>query len=338
MEEYKPPYTITEKMLNLVSSISTKLGRIEIYHNLDNKPHLRRNNRIKSVHSSLKIEANSLTIGQTKDVINGRMVLGPEQEIQEVKNAYKAYEMIGKVNPYSLDDLKKVQGIMEYLLKDDAGRFRDGDEGVFNGDTCIFMAPPPQFVPSLMQDLFGWMSTNRKEVHPLIMGAIFHYEFVFIHPFTDGNGRMARLWHTAILAKWNPIFEYIPIESQIEKFQDDYYDAIAKCHVEGESTVFIEFMLAQIDNILDELLNQMTNSATDDAILDANGANHDVDNMEGRLLSCLEQNPCITQTDLAEELSLSRRTVQRMMKKLMDDGKIKRVGSTRTGYWEIKEK
>ena len=111
MEEYKPPYTITEKMLNLVSSISTKLGRIEIYHNLDNKPHLRRNNRIKSVHSSLKIEANSLTIGQTKDVINGRMVLGPEQEIQEVKNAYKAYEMIGKVNPYSLDDLKKVYGI-----------------------------------------------------------------------------------------------------------------------------------------------------------------------------------------------------------------------------------
>lgn len=187
MEEYKPPYTITEKMLNLVSSISTKLGRIEIYHNLDNKPHLRRNNRIKSVHSSLKIEANSLTIGQTKDVINGRMVLGPEQEIQEVKNAYKAYEMIGKVNPYSLDDLKKVQGIMEYLLKDDAGRFRDGDEGVFNGDTCIFMAPPPQFVPSLMQDLFGWMSTNRKEVHPLIMGAVFHYEFVFIHPFSDGN-------------------------------------------------------------------------------------------------------------------------------------------------------
>lgn len=257
MEEYKPPYTITEKMLNLVSSISTKLGRIEIYHNLDNKPHLRRNNRIKSVHSSLKIEANSLTIGQTKDVINGRMVLGPEQEIQEVKNAYKAYEMIGKVNPYSLDDLKKVQGIMEYLLKDDAGRFRDGDEGVFNGDTCIFMAPPPQFVPSLMQDLFGWMSTNRKEVHPLIMGAIFHYEFVFIHPFTDGNGRMARLWHTAILSKWNPIFECIPIESQIEKFQDEYYDAIAKCHVEGESTLFIEFMLSQIDKILDELSNQM---------------------------------------------------------------------------------
>ena len=146
------------------------------------------------------------------------------------------------------------------------------------------------------------------------------------------------MWHTAILVKWNPIFEYIPIESQIEKFQDDYYGAIAKCHVEGESTVFIEFMLTQIDNTLAELLNQMTDSATDDAILDADGANHGADHMEGRLLSGLKQNPYITQTDLAKELSLSRRTVQRMMKKLMDDGKIKRVGSTRTGYWKIKEK
>lgn len=146
---------------------------------------------------------------------------------------------------------------------------------------------------------------------------------------------MARLWHTAILTKWNPIFEYIPIESQIEKFQDDYYDAIAKCHVEGESTVFIEFMLTQIDNILEELLNQMTNSTTNDAILDADGADRGADNIESRLLSGLKQTPYITQTDLAKELSLSRRTVQRIMKKLMNDGKIKRVGSTRTGHWEI---
>ena len=169
------------------------------------------------------------------------------------------------------------------------------------------------------------------------MSSVFHYEFVFIHPFTDGNGRMARLWHTAILAKWNPVFEYIPTESQIEKFQDDYYDAIAKCHVEGESTVFIEFMLTQINNILEELLNQMTNSATDDAILDAGGANYGADNMEGRLLSGLKQNPYITQTDLAKELSLSRRTVQRIMKELMNNGKIQRVGSTRTGHWEIND-
>ena len=295
MEEYKPPYTITEKMLNLVSSISTKLGRIEIYHNLDNKPHLRRNNRIKSVHSSLKIEANSLTIGQTKDVINGRMVLGPEQEIQEVKNAYKAYEMIGKVNPYSLDDLKKVQGIMEYLLKDDAGRFRDGDEGVFNGDTCIFMAPPPQVVPSLMQDLFGWMSTNRKEVHPLIMGAIFHYEFVFIHPFSDGNGRTARLWHTMLLNEWNPVFAYIPLESQIEKFQNDYYNAISECHVNGNSNVFIEFMLERIDDILDEVNEQIRKSINDES------------EYVKRLLEVMEFDVPYTAVSLMKQLGLKSR-------------------------------
>ena len=295
MEEYKPPYTITEKMLNLVSSISTKLGRIEIYHNLDNKPHLRRNNRIKSVHSSLKIEANSLTIGQTKDVINGRMVLGPEQEIQEVKNAYKAYEMIGKVNPYSLDDLKKVQGIMEYLLKDDAGRFRDGDEGVFNGDTCIFMAPPPQFVHSLMLDLFGWMSTNRKEVHPLIMGAIFHYEFVFIHPFSDGNGRTARLWHTMLLNEWNPVFAYIPLESQIEKFQNDYYNAISECHVNGNSNVFIEFMLERIDDILDEVNEQVRKSINDES------------EYVKRLLEVMEFDVPYTAVSLMKQLGLKSR-------------------------------
>lgn len=295
MEEYKPPYTITEKMLNLVSSISTKLGRIEIYHNLDNKPHLRRNNRIKSVHSSLKIEANSLTIGQTKDVINGRMVLGPEQEIQEVKNAYKAYEMIGKVNPYSLDDLKKVQGIMEYLLKDDAGRFRDGDEGVFNGDTCIFMAPPQQFVPSLMQDLFGWMSTNRKEVHPLIMGAVFHYEFVFIHPFSDGNGRTARLWHTMLLNEWNAVFAYIPLESQIEKFQNDYYNAISECHVNGNSNVFIEFMLERIDDILDEVNEQVRKSTNDES------------EYVKRLIEVMEFDVPYTAVSLMEQLGLKSR-------------------------------
>ncbi len=257
MEEYKPPYSITEKMLNLVSSISTKLGKIEVYHNLDKKPHLRRNNRIKSIHSSLKIEANSLTIGQTKDVIEGRVVLGSEREIREVKNAYKAYEMIGEVSPYSIDDLKKVHGIMEYLLKDDAGRFRDGDEGVFNGDQCIFMAPPPQFVPEFMSDLFRWMKNNKKVVHPLIMSAIFHYEFVFIHPFSDGNGRMARLWHTILLSQWNPIFAYVPLESQIEKFQNDYYNAISACHVNGNSNTFVEFMLERMDYILDEISEQV---------------------------------------------------------------------------------
>lgn len=337
MDGYKPPFTITNSILSHVASVSEKVGRITVMSNMENKPHLRKNNRIRSIHSSLKIEANSLSLSQVRDVINGKLVLGEAKEIQEVKNAYNTYEKIAEIDPYSIEELKKFHGIMTKYIVEESGDFRSGEEGVFNGEECIFMAPPARFVPQLMNELFGWMKEVKDQMHPLILSSVFHYEFVFIHPFTDGNGRMARLWHTAILAKWNPIFEYIPIESQIEKFQDDYYDAIAKCHVEGESTVFIEFMLTQIDNILEELLNQMTNSTMDDAIPDADGANHGADNMEGRLLSGLKQNPYITQTDLAKELSLSRRTVQRIMKELMNDGKIKRVGSTRTGHWEIND-
>lgn len=264
MEKYIPPYSITEDMLSLVASISEKLGKIDVYHNLDAKPHLRRSNRIKSIHSSLKIEANSLSIGEVKDVIDGKMILGPEREIQEVKNAYEAYGMISEVEPFSIRDLKKIHGIMERMLEAEAGNFRNGDEGVFNGEQCIFMAPPPQLVPDLMSDLFSWMKKNKSRVHPLIMSAVFHYEFVFIHPFSDGNGRTARLWHTVILSKWNPVFEYIPLESQIEKFQDGYYKAIADCHVNGDSNEFIEFMLEQIDAILDEVLSQIRRS--DDTI------------------------------------------------------------------------
>lgn len=337
MDGYKPPFTITNRILSHVASVSEKVGRITVMSNMENKPHLRKNNRIRSIHSSLKIEANSLSLSQVRDVINGKLVLGEAKEIQEVKNAYNTYEKIAEIDPYSIEELKKFHGIMTKYIVEESGDFRSGEEGVFNGEECIFMAPPARFVPQLMNELFGWMKEVKDQMHPLILSSVFHYEFVFIHPFTDGNGRMARLWHTAILAKWNPIFEYIPIESQIEKFQDDYYDAIAKCHVEGESTVFIEFMLTQIDNILEELLNQMTNSTMDDAIPDADGANHGADNMEGRLLSGLKQNPYITQTDLAKKLSLSRRTVQRIMKELMNDGKIKRVGSTRTGHWEIND-
>ena len=233
MGVYKPPFTITNEILSYVSSISEKIGRISATSNLESKPHLRRNNRIKSIHSSLKIEANSLSLGQVRDVI-------------KVKNAYAAYEKISEINPYNIRDLKKFHGIMTKYVVEESGDFRRGEEGVFNGDQCIFMAPPSRFVPQLMDELFDWMKEAQNSVHPLILSSVFHYEFVFIHPFSDGNGRMARLWHTAILSKWKPIFEFIPIESQIEKFQEEYYDAIAKCHLDGASTIFIEFMLSQI--------------------------------------------------------------------------------------------
>lgn len=250
---YTPPFTITNEIVSYVSSISEKVGRITATSSLETKPHLRKNNRIRSIHSSLRIEANSLSLGQVRDVINGKMVLGEQQEIQEVKNAYAAYERLSEIDPYSIRDLKQFHGIMTKYIVEESGEFRRGEEGVFNGDQCIFMAPPARLVPQLMDELFGWMKRSGSSIHPLILSSVFHYEFVFIHPFSDGNGRMARLWHTAILAKWNPIFEYIPIESQIEKFQSEYYDAIAKCHVDGASTRFIEFMLSQIDKVLDDI-------------------------------------------------------------------------------------
>ena len=218
---------------------------------------MRKNNRIQSIHASLKIEANSLTLGQVRDVINGKTVLGEQKEIQEVKNAYAAYERLSEIDPYNIQDLKQFHGIMTKYLLEESGEFRLGEEGVFNGEQCIFMAPSARLVPHLMNDLFDWMKEVQGNVHPLILSSVFHYEFVFIHPFSDGNGRMARLWHTAILSKWKSVFEYIPIESQIEKFQNEYYEIISKCHVAGESTLFIEFMLSQIDKILNDISAQI---------------------------------------------------------------------------------
>lgn len=217
---YQPLHTITNQILAYVSSISEKIGNIT--HNLESKPHLRRNNRIRSIHSSLKIEANSLSLGQVRDVINGKIVLGKQKEIQEVKNAFDAYERIKEIDPYDIEELKKSHGIMTKYVVDISGEFRNSHEGVFDDrGRCIFIAPSPYLVPSLMDDLFNWMQDEKDNTHPLILSCIFHYKFVFIHPFCDGNGRIARLWHTTLLSKWKPIFEYIPLESQIDKILDD---------------------------------------------------------------------------------------------------------------------
>lgn len=295
MGDYIPPFTITNEILSYVSSISEKIGRITAISNLDAKPHLRKNNRIKSIHSSLKIEENSLSLGQVRDVINGKNVLGEQKEIREVKNANDAYERFSEINPYGIKDLKQFHGIMTKYVVENAGEFRQGEEGVFNGEQCIFMAPPARFVPQLMNELFNWMKEAHDNVHPLILSSVFHYEFVFIHPFSDGNGRMARLWHTAILSKWKQIFEYIPIESQIEKFQDEYYDAIAKCHVEGESTFFIEFMLLQIDRILDDISVQIS------------ADNEQLSEYIKKLLGVMEYDIPYTSKTLMEKLGLRSR-------------------------------
>ena len=255
MGKYEPPYTISNKMLELVSSISEKVGKISSHRELETRPHLRKNNRIRSIHSSLKIEANSLSLSEVRDVINGHLVLGDQKEIQEVKNAYAAYEKISEINPQSMSDLKKIHGIMTYRTVEESGVFRKGEEGVFSGDQCIFVAPPPNMVNELMKDLFSWVKNSEGTIHPLIVSAVFHYEFVFIHPFGDGNGRMARLWQTALLANWEEFFKYMPIESMIKKNQNEYYKAIYNCNNAGNSTEFIEFMLKMINDTIDEMMN-----------------------------------------------------------------------------------
>ena len=246
MSEYAPPFEITNKIISLLSEIAESLGKISTARELEAHPHLRRNNRIRSIHSSLAIEANSLSVDEVRGVIDGRTVLGSQTEIQEVKNAYRAYDEIGFFDPFSLSELKRLHGIMTYLTVNEAGKFRSGEEGVFDGDRCIFMAPPAHLVPQLTEDLFLWMNKEKNALHPLILSSVFHYEFVFIHPFSDGNGRMARLWQTAILSQWNPLFKYLPIESEIYAFQQEYYNTISLCHKNGNSTAFIEFMMTQI--------------------------------------------------------------------------------------------
>ncbi len=256
MDKYIPPFDITNEMLSKVSDIMEKIGKLNSYNTLNKMPYLRKRNRINSIHSSLAIESNNLSIEQVKDVINGKLVLGPQKEIQEVKNAYMAYEMIRSVDPYLIDDLKKVHKVMGNIIIEAAGNFRKGAEGVFDGDRCIFICPPAEQVPILMYDLFEWLNDNKNKLHPLILSSIFHYEFLFIHPFSDGNGRTARLWQNILLYNWKDIFEYLPLESQIHKYQDEYYEAIAICHSNGNSNKFIEFMLKMINNMLDELITK----------------------------------------------------------------------------------
>lgn len=253
---YKPSFTITNKMLMLSISITEKVSKITSYNSLKRMPILRRNNKIKSVHSSYEIEANSLSIEQVKDVIAGKIVIGPKKEIQEVKNAYEAYNKISEFNGYKEEDLLKAHGILTYLLEERSGKYRNHGEGVFDGDKIIFYAPPENLVPELMSDLFNWLSSDI-ETPILVKACVFHYEFVYIHPFNDGNGRTARLWQNVLLTSWNPIFEYIPIESQIKKYKSDYYDAIDFCHQNGDSNAFIEFMLKMIDETLTEVLTSL---------------------------------------------------------------------------------
>ena len=223
MSTYTPPYQLTDAILRLSTEIAATVKEITVRGNLSAQPQLHRANRIRSVHSSLAIEHNSLTLDQVTALLNGKRVLAPQQEVWEVQNAFRAYDLLPSLDPYSIDDLLKVHRIMMDGLVMGAGTFRNTGVGVYAGDQLIHAGTPAQYVPEAMQQLFEWLQNTTA--HPLVASCVFHYEFEFIHPFADGNGRTGRLWQTLILRKWEPIFTYLPIESMILEHQADYYAA-----------------------------------------------------------------------------------------------------------------
>ena len=257
-EKYTPPYEITDDMLELVSEIMENLGKISGVNQLEKLPRLRRVNRIKSIHSSLAIENNTLSIEQVTDVINGKKVLGLQEDIIAVKNANEAYNKLQDINPYDINDLFKIHKIMMNDLVFEAGRVRTGQVGVVNSfGEVSHLAPPAEFVSGYLEQLFNWLATSSANM--LIKSCVFHYEFEFIHPFSDGNGRMGRLWQTALLAKWKPVFAWIPIESIIKDNQEEYYKAITYSTSEAKSNIFILFMLDVINKSIKDMAKNAKN-------------------------------------------------------------------------------
>lgn len=292
-DKYIPPYEITDEMLELVSEIMENLGKLSGVNELEKLPRLRRVSRIKSIHSSLAIENNTLSIEQVTDVINGKRVLAPQKDIEEVHNAFNAYEKLSEINPYSIDDLLKIHGIMMNGLVKEAGRLRSGQVGVYNQDgKVVHLAPPADFVPQQLGQLFDWVKDSNANM--LIKSSVFHYEFEFIHPFNDGNGRTGRLWQTALLASWKPIFAWIPIESIIKDNQEDYYNAITLSTSQGKSNIFIEFMLDVI------------NKAIKDIITDTRNHYNHINNQITELMKVIESYPQ-SATELMLKLNLKSR-------------------------------
>ena len=257
-KKYVPPYEITDEMLNLVTQIMENLGKLNSVNEFERLPRLRRVNRIKTIQSSLAIENNTLSIEQVTDVIDGKRIIGPKEDIIAVQNANLAYKEIKNINPYEINDLLRIHGIMMKGLVEEAGQIRTGQVGVFNEQgKVIHLAPPAEFVPSQLEQLFNWLKTSPANM--LIKSSVFHYEFEFIHPFRDGNGRMGRLWQTALLSNWKPIFAWIPIESIIKDNQDEYYNAITYSTSQAKSNIFILFMLNVINKAVQDILNDTKN-------------------------------------------------------------------------------
>lgn len=324
---YTPPFTISPQAINLIAEIAAQIERYAIRLEQTDGIKLRKANRIKTIHSSLAIEGNSLTEGQVKDIINGKTIVAPLREIQEVKNAIDTYELYPLLDPFSIKDLLKAHSVMMKALIDDAGRFRRTGVGIFGEQGCVHVAPPADLVPSLMHDLFDWL-INAPD-HLLVRSCVFHYEFEFIHPFSDGNGRCGRLWQSLILGQLHPLFAHLPVENMVYANQQEYYNAITESNSRTDCCPFINFMLQEILNTL-----EFHQGETIDPHVGINvGTNVGIN--EQKLLSLIARSPHISAREMAASLGITQRQCERILATLKQQQRIRRSGSNKSGYWEI---
>lgn len=315
--DYKPPFERTTRIDNLSMEIAEMVGSLASASDLSTSPTLHRRLRIRTIHSSLLIEGNGLTENQVVDVLDGKRVLGDAHDILEVKNAHRTYEMLDELDPLSMRDLLRAHSVMMDGLAADAGRFRNRDVGVFDGDKLIHAGTSAGYVPEVMANLFDWMRST--DLHPLLVSCVFHYEFEFVHPFSDGNGRTGRLWQTLMLSRWRAPLAWLPVETIIHDRQQDYYTAFAQSDAEGTCTAFVEFMLEVIRDALAPYAECGPSENTE----------------ELRALDFFQNNPKGTVGDLANLLGLSKRSAERLVAELKMQGKLIREGSPRAGTWKV---
>ena len=316
----KYPFQITDKILNEVAEISKLVGMVSVNSKLTSNPTLRRTNRINTIYSSLAIEQNTLSIEQVTAVISGKRVLAPPKDIAEVKNAYEIYEHLDELNPYSVDSLLFAHSIMMRDLVGEAGAFRSKPVGVVdsNGNVLHF-GTLPKYVPDLTMELLEWV--ENSELPMLIKSCVFHYEFEVIHPFSDGNGRIGRLWHTLLLSKWNPIFAWIPVESIIHDRQDEYYKAINDSNDAADSTTFVEFMLSAIK---DALLETMEDNKPVKVKADKNDYRWNI------ISDFLNDHNSIMNADVRDLLNVSSATANRILSEFVCEGKLIKIRQGKT--------
>lgn len=317
-DKIEPIYYIDEEIEILIKKINSQLDKIDI-NDKQKRKYMVSKSKIRSIHSSLSIEANSLSLFDVENIVNNKQVLGKRDEVQEVKNAIEAYNNISKYNYKSENDLLSVHQIMMKYFDEDNGGYRNHGEAVKRQDKVIYMAPESILVPSLMKSLFEYL--NNNDINKLILAAIFHYYFVAIHPFSDGNGRTARFLVSLILINYNENFEFIPIEEEIFLNQDEYYQAIGQCHVNSNANIFIKFLLKMINSSLEKIIN--TNSFI-------------LNDIHNKIIELIINDKLITQNEIAIKIGVNVRTIKRNFKMLTDNNIIERVGSDKTGYWQIK--